>query len=254
VVTRAHCDILAAGGDPLQTLVGTSGYSYAPWKRSFYPEKMPAARMLSFYAERFPTVEINNTFYRLPAPEILRKWAAETPTEFRFALKSPRRITHEKRLVGAGETLTWLFKAGAELGDKLGPVLFQLPPFARKDVAVLDAFLAELPPGARAALEFRHESWFSSDVYEVLRARGAALCIAESEDLATPLEATAPWGYLRLRRQDYTEGDVATWAERIRAQGWTEAYVFFKHEDEGKGPKLAAQLIAALGANAALGS
>ncbi len=203
--------------------------------------------MLSFYAERFPTVEINNTFYRMPTPDTLRKWAAEVPTTFRFVLKSPRRITHDKRLVDVADDLAWLFKSGAELGDKLGPVLFQLPPFARKDVAVLDAFLAGLPAGARPALEFRHESWFSSDVYALLRARGAALCIAESEDLATPLEATASWGYLRLRRQDYAEADVAAWAGRIRAQGWSEAYVFFKHEDEGKGPKLAAQLIAALG-------
>jgi uncharacterized protein YecE (DUF72 family) len=193
-------------------------------------------------------VEINNTFYRMPAPEMLRKWAAETPTAFRFALKSPRRITHEKRLAGVGDDLGWLFKSGAELGDKLGPVLFQLPPNFRKDVAKLDAFLAALPAGARAALEFRHESWFSNDVYDALRARAAALCIAESEDLATPLEATAPWGYLRLRRQDYNEGDVIAWAGRIRSQGWSTAYVFFKHEDEGKGPRLAAQLVAALGA------
>jgi uncharacterized protein YecE (DUF72 family) len=230
----------------LQTLVGTSGYSYAPWKGSFYPQKLPAAQMLGYYAQRLSTVEINNTFYRMPTVETLRKWGADTPTEFRFALKSPRRITHEKRLVGAGEDVSWLFKAGAELGDKLGPVLFQLPPFFRKDTAKLDAFLAELPATARAAFEFRHESWFGPDVYEVLRARGAALCIAEAEDLATPLEATAPWGYLRLRRQDYTEADVVAWAGRIRAQGLESAYVFFKHEDQGQGPKLAAQLISAL--------
>jgi uncharacterized protein YecE (DUF72 family) len=246
VVTRAHCDILAAGGDPLQTLVGTSGYSYAPWKGSFYPEKLPAARMLSYYAEKLPTVEINNTFYRLPAPEMVRKWAEETPTTFRFALKSPRRITHEQRLRGSGEAIGWLFKAAGELGEKLGPVLFQLPPNAKKDVALLDAFLGELPATARPALEFRHESWFAPEVYEVLRKRGAALCIAEAEDLATPLEATAPWGYLRLRRQDYDDAAVAAWAQKIRSQGWDQAYVFFKHEDEGKGPKLAAQLIAAM--------
>ena len=227
----------------MQTLVGTSGYSYAPWKGSFYPEKFPAARMLAYYAERFPTVEINNTFYKMPAPEMVKKWAAETPTSFRFALKSPRRITHDKRLTGTAEEVSWLFKAASELGEQLGPVLFQLPPFFRKDTAKLDAFLAELPPGMRAALEFRHESWFAPETYQVLRARGAALCIAEAEDLATPLEATAPWGYLRLRRQDYSESDVAAWAQRIVAQGWDTAYVFFKHEDEGKGPILANQLI-----------
>jgi uncharacterized protein YecE (DUF72 family) len=207
---------------------------------------MPAARMLGYYAERFPTVEINNTFYRMPAPEMLRKWAAETPTEFRFALKSPRRITHERRLVDVADAVSWLYKAGAELGEKLGPVLFQLPPNFRKDVSKLEGFLATLPAGARAAFEFRHESWFAPEVYDVLRARGAALCIAEAEDLATPLEATADWGYLRLRRQDYSDADVIEWARRIRAQAWTDAYVFFKHEDEGKGPKLAAQLVAAL--------
>lgn len=230
----------------MQTLVGTSGYSYAPWKGSFYPEKLPAARMLGYYAERFPTVEINNTFYRMPAPELLRKWAAETPTTFRFALKSPRRITHERRLADVADSLALLFRASAELGDKLGPVLFQLPPNFKKDVPRLDLFLAGLPAGARAALEFRHESWFAPEVYEVLRARRAALCVAEDEDLATPLEATADWGYLRLRRQDYGEAEVSEWARRIRAQAWSDAYIFFKHEDEGKGPKLAAQLVAAL--------
>jgi uncharacterized protein YecE (DUF72 family) len=230
----------------LQTLVGTSGYSYAPWKGSFYPEKLPAARMLGYYAERFPTVEINNTFYRMPAPEMLRKWAAETPETFRFVLKSPRRITHERKLADVDDSVSRLFEAAAELGPKLGPILFQLPPFLRKDVPRLSAFLAGLPAGARAAFEFRHESWFDAETYDALRARGAALCIAEAEDLATPLEATAPWGYLRLRRQDYGDADIAAWADRIRAQRWDTAYVFFKHEDEGKGPQLANKLIQSL--------
>lgn len=230
----------------MQTLVGTSGYSYAPWKGSFYPEKLPAAQMLGYYAQRLPTVEINNTFYRMPAPEMVRKWAAETPTTFRFALKSPRRITHERRLVDVADAVASLFTAAGELGAKLGPVLFQLPPNFKKDVPRLDAFLGGLPPGARAALEFRHESWFAPEVYDVLRARRAALCIAEDEDLATPLEATADWGYLRLRRQDYGEAQVQAWAQRIRTQPWSEAYVFFKHEDQGKGPQLAAQLVTAL--------
>jgi len=203
--------------------------------------------MLGYYATRLPTVEINNTFYRMPAPEMLRKWAEETPTTFRFALKSPRRITHERRLVDVADSLTSLFKASEALGEKLGPVLFQLPPNFKKDVPRLDAFLAGLPAGARAALEFRHESWFAPDVFDVLRARRAALCIAEDEDLATPLEATADWGYLRLRRQDYGDAEVAAWAGRIRAQPWNESYVFFKHEDEGRGPKLAEQLIGELG-------
>jgi len=227
----------------LQALVGTSGFSYAPWRGSFYPEKLPAAEMLAFYAGRLPTVEINNSFYRMPSPEQLAKWAAETPDGFRFALKSPRRITHERKLADVGDTLTRLHEVAGALGGKLGPILFQLPPFMRKDLPRLADFLAQVPAGMRAALEFRHSSWFADDVYEALRARDAALCIAESEDLATPLVATAGWGYLRLRRQDYAAADVAAWADRLRAQPWEAAYVFFKHEDEGKGPALAAQLI-----------
>ena len=226
----------------MNTLIGTSGFSYAPWRGSFYPEKLPESRMLSYYAERLAAVEINNTFYRMPGPEALRKWGGETPAGFRFALKSPRRITHEKKLADSGETVSRLYEAARALGDKLGPVLFQLPPPMRKDLPRLIDFLAQLPPGAQAALEFRHASWFADDVYEALRARGAALCIAESEELATPLQATAPWGYLRLRRQDYAEAELGAWADRLRAQPWQTAYVFFKHEDAGRGPVLAGRL------------
>jgi uncharacterized protein YecE (DUF72 family) len=232
-------------------LVGTSGYSYAPWKGSFYPEKLPAAKMLAHYATQLPTVEINNTFYRMPAPEVLQKWAAETPDGFSFVLKSPKRITHDRRLADVDDTTRRFYETAAVLGPKLGPQLFQLPPFLKKDLPRLEAFLAlvrAVAPEARPAFEFRHASWFSDDVYAALRAHQAALCIAEAEDLATPLEATTGWGYLRLRRQDYDDAAVAAWAERIRAQaGWSEAYVFFKHEDEGMGPKLAAKLIALCG-------
>jgi uncharacterized protein YecE (DUF72 family) len=226
----------------MQILVGTSGFSYAPWRGTFYPEKLPAEQMLAFYAQQLPAVEINNTFYRMPAPQMLQKWASDTPTGFHFALKSPRRITHERKLADVGETLTRLYEVAGVLGDKLGPILFQLPPNMRKDVARLTDFLAQLPEGLRAALEFRHESWFSPDVYEALRARDAALCIAESEDLATPMEPTAGWGYLRLRRQDYGDAELAAWAARLRTAPWSNAYVFFKHEDEGKGPALATRL------------
>jgi uncharacterized protein YecE (DUF72 family) len=225
----------------MRTFIGTSGFSYAPWRGTFYPEKHPAAKMLSYYAERLDAVEINNTFYRMPAPDLLAKWAAETPPTFRFALKSPRRITHERKLADVTDSLTRLSEAAGTLGDRLGPVLFQLPPFFKKDLPRLSDFVAQLPPGLRAAVEFRHESWFSADVYEVLRSRDAALCLAESEDLATPVEETASWGYLRLRRQDYDDAALGVWAERVRARGWQTAYVFFKHEDEGQGPKLAAR-------------
>jgi uncharacterized protein YecE (DUF72 family) len=231
--------------------VGTSGYSYAPWKGSFYPEKLPAAKMLAYYAERLPAVEINNTFYRMPAADLLGRWAAETPAAFTFVLKSPRRITHERRLVDTEDSVRRFYEAAAALGDKRGAVLFQLPPNLRKDLPKLEAFLALLDgvPGARPAFEFRHASWFSDDVFAALKAHGAALCIAEAEDLATPVEATAGWGYLRLRRQDYDDAALGAWAERLRGLGdrWEAAYVFFKHEDEGRGPALAARLRELLG-------
>jgi uncharacterized protein YecE (DUF72 family) len=204
----------------MRVFIGTSGFSYGPWRGTFYPEKLPAAKMLAYYAERLDTVEINNTFYRMPAPEMLAKWAAETPDGFRFALKSPRRITHEKKLADVADSLTRLREAAGALGERLG---------------------------LRATVEFRHESWFTPDVYEALRARDVALCLAESEDLATPVEQTSSWGYLRLRRQDYDDAALAAWADRVRARAWDSAYVYFKHEDEGVGPKLAAKLRALLG-------
>jgi uncharacterized protein YecE (DUF72 family) len=225
----------------MRIFVGTSGFSYAPWRGSFYPEKWPATKMLAFYAERLDAVEINNTFYRMPTTDALAKWAAETPSTFHFALKSPRRITHERKLADVADSLTRLRDAAATLGERLGPVLFQLPPFLKKDLPRLATFVSEVPEGLRAAVEFRHESWFAPDVYDVLRGGNVALCVAESEDLATPVEQTSSWGYLRLRRQDYGEPELAAWAERVRARGWDHAYVFFKHEDEGKGPKLAAR-------------
>ncbi len=227
-------------------LAGTSGYSYAPWKGAFYPEKLPAAKMLGYYATRLPTVEINNTFYRMPRPEALAAWGQEVPESFRFAVKAPRRITHERRLAGAEEAVEQLFAATASMGGKLGPVLFQLPPNQRQDLPRLEAFLTHLrqvAPAALPAFEFRHTSWFAPEVYAALERQGVALCISDSEEIATPVVATAPWGYLRLRRQDYDDAAIATWAERIGAQAWKEAFVFFKHEDDGKGPRLAEQLL-----------
>jgi uncharacterized protein YecE (DUF72 family) len=232
---------------PVHLAVGTSGYSYGRWKGSFYPQKLPAAQMLGFYAGRLPAVEINNTFYRMPTPELMGRWAAETPPGFAFALKSPRRITHERRLADIDDSLQRFYQAASILGDKRGPVLFQLPPNLRKDVPLLESFLqllASVTPEARPAFEFRNTSWFKDDVFDLLRAHAAALCIAESEDLETPLEATTGWGYLRLRRQDYDEAGLAAWAERLRglSDRWQSAYVFFKHEDEGRGPALATRL------------
>src|SRR5262245_23781332 len=223
----------------MQILTGTSGFSYTAWRGSFYPDKLPEEKMLAFYADRLGAVEINNTFYRMPNPSLLERWAAETPAAFRFVLKSPRQITHMKKLIDVGDAVARLAESARVLGDRLGPILFQLPPFLRKDLGVLEAFLATLPPDLRAAVEFRHTSWLADDVYDVLRRHGAALCVADSEELATPLEATAGWGYLRLRRQDYDQAALRGWAERLKSQSFDTAYVFFKHEDEGAGPALA---------------
>lgn len=227
----------------MQIFTGTSGFSYPAWRGSFYPEKLKATEMLAYYAGRLKTVEINNTFYRMPKAEALAAWAATTPPEFRFAPKAPQQITHRQRLVGSADTLAHFWKTLESLGDKLGPALFQLPPFQRKDLARLTDFLALMPQGARAAFEFRHASWFDDDVYAALAARGAALCVAEADDLQTPLVATTSWGYLRLRRVEYDEAALAAWNDRLHEQAakWTETYVYFKHEDAGVGPRLAAR-------------
>ena len=227
----------------MRVLTGTSGFSYKEWKGSFYPEDLPADAMLRYYAERLPAVEINNTFYRMPKAELLAGWAEEVPDGFRFVLKASQRITHFKRLKDVSEEVGYFLRVAATLGDRLGPILFQLPPNLKKDLPRLSEFLDLLPAATRAALEFRHASWFEDDVFEALRSRGAALCVAEDEELAAPLVATAGWGYLRLRRPDYGEAEVQAWADRVRTQAWEEAYVFFKHEDAGTGPRLASRML-----------
>jgi uncharacterized protein YecE (DUF72 family) len=231
----------------MHLLVGTSGYSYKEWKGTFYPEKLPAAKMLSFYAEHFGTVEINNTFYRMPDAKTLEKWAADVPDGFRFVLKGPQRITHQKKLVGIEDDVRVLLEAASGLGDKLGPLLFQLPPWFRKDVEKLEALLALFPGGVRVAMEFRHDSWESADVHAVLRAHDAALCAAETDESGDPerlLVPTASWGYLRLRRTEYSDEQLAAWRRRIEGAGWSDAWLFFKHEDEGKGPAFAKRFLA----------
>ncbi len=237
-MSRALCYSFA-----MRVLVGTSGFSYKEWKGSFYPEDLPASEMLRYYAERLPAVEINNTFYRMPKPALLAGWAEQVPDGFRFVLKASQQITHRKRLKDSGGEVEYFFRVATTLGDRLGPALFQLPPNLKKDLPRLTDFLAFLPPASRSAFEFRHESWFDDEVFGALQAKGAALCIAEDEDLATPLRATAEWGYLRLRRQDYDEKALSDWAAKIRAQSWGETYVFFKHEEGGAGPKLASDLL-----------
>ena len=294
----------------VRVLTGTSGYSYPEWKGNFYPEKMAAKDMLRFYAERFPTVEINNTFYRMPTEALLKGWAEQVPDSFSFVLKASKRITHERRLkecdellsylfrvsstLGSrlgpllfqlppnfkkdvpllkgwaeqvpesftfvlkasqrithiqrlkecGDLLTYLFRVTATLGSRLGPLLFQLPPNFKKDVPRLKSFFEAMPERRRVAVEFRHASWFDDEVYETLRGQGAALCVADTgEEPAVPLVATTDWGYLRLRREDFGDEELRDWALRIREQPWSDAYVFLKHEEEGKGPKLAARLM-----------
>ena len=224
--------------------VGTSGYSYKEWKGSFYPDDLPAAKMLPYYAERFDSVEINNTFYRMPAAAMVEKWGQQVPDGFTFVLKAPQRITHQKRLAGAEADVAHLFDVAETLGEKLGPVLFQLPPFAKKDLPKLQDFLAGLPAARKVAFEFRHESWFDPDVYQLLRGRDAALCLADTDETPDPdalVVPTASWGYLRLRRAEYTPDELAAWAARVQRQAWEEAYVFFKHEDEGRGPRFAVE-------------
>ena len=228
----------------MRAWVGTSGYSYAEWKGSFYPAELRADQMLRFYAQRFRAVEINNTFYRMPSSELLARWKQQVPEDFRFVLKAPQSITHRQRLQNSDATLAILFEKAGELGAKLGPILFQLPPQLRLDLPRLEAFVALLPPGRRAAFEFRHRSWFDDQVFEALRARDLALCIADGEvDGEIPLVTTASWGYLRLRRVAYDGAALEAWAQRIRPQPWSDVYVFFKHEDEATGPKLAARFL-----------
>jgi uncharacterized protein YecE (DUF72 family) len=230
--------------------VGTSGFSYKEWKGSFYPEDLPPDQMLRYYASKLPAVEINNTFYRMPKASLLATWAEQVSDGFRFVLKASQKITHHKRLKEAGPEVEYFFRVASTLGDRLGPALFQLPPNLKKDLPRLTDFLALLPPASRSAFEFRHESWFDEEVFAALSAKGAALCIAEDEDLATPLQSTVGWGYLRLRRQDYDEAMIAEWAKKIASQKWDEMYVFFKHEEGGAGPRLAGRLLELMGASA----
>jgi uncharacterized protein YecE (DUF72 family) len=223
---------------------GTSGYSYKEWKGSFYPQDVAAADMLRHYAGKLPAVEINNTFYRLPRASVLETWAGQVPDDFRFAIKASRRITHMKRLKDAGDETTYLLDTLETLGERLGVVLFQLPPNLKKDLPRLEEFIGLLNPDTRAVFEFRHPTWLDDEVFALLRQRGCALCIADVDDEPEPeIVATAPHGYLRLRRAGYADKDLARWADKIAAQDWTDAYVFFKHEDEASGPDAAARLL-----------
>jgi uncharacterized protein YecE (DUF72 family) len=232
----------------MKTWIGTSGFQYAEWKGTFYPPDLSSNKMLPYFAERLSTTEINYTFHRIPSPKTIENWLAQTPANFRFALKAPQKITHFAKLRDCHDTLAYFCQVVSALGDRLGPILFQLPPSFKKDADVLSAFLRELP-AIRAAFEFRHPSWLDEEVFALLRSRRVALCIADTAELSTPLVETADYGYLRLRREDYTSEDVARWTGLVREkeEKWQETFVYFKHEESGVGPKLAAQMMERLG-------
>ena len=224
--------------------VGTSGYSYKEWKGPFYPADLPDKQMLHFYGEHFRSVEINNTFYRMPKSSVLEAWAAEVPEDFQFVIKASQRITHFQRLKDCRDSVEYLLDVIGVLKNRLGPVLFQLPPNLPKDAGRLRDFLALLPPQRRLAFEFRHQTWFDEEVFTILREHRAVLCIAEAEnDLEIPFVSTADWGYLRLRRPDYGDAELKSWGKRVAEQKWRDAFIFFKHEDEGKGPQMAKRFL-----------
>lgn len=233
---------------PFSVHVGTSGYNYPEWKGTFYPEKWPASKMFGFYAEHFRTVEINYSFYRMPTAANAAAWRAQAPEGFTYTLKAPKRITHDRRLRDCSDVLAQFAECAQALGPHLACLLFQLPPNFRCDAARLDTFLGGVPKDLRVAVEFRHESWHDEAVYTVLRQHNAALCIADFGDHTTPLVATATHGYFRLRDEGYEAADIAQWASRIATQSadWTDTFVYFKHEDEGKGPAFAKQFMGAL--------
>ncbi len=224
---------------------GTSGFAYKEWKGPFYPEDLPADGMLGHYAGRLPAVEINNTFYRLPREGVLAGWAAAVPAGFRFSIKASRKITHFGRLAGVEGETRYLLDAVGALGDKLGALLFQLPPNLRCDLERLTAFCALLPPHTPAAFEFRHPSWDVPEVAAHLASCGFARVVADTDEAPVegPLSADVPWGYLRLRRAEYPDAALGDWAARVAATGWERAFVFFKHEDAGAGPRMAARFL-----------
>jgi uncharacterized protein YecE (DUF72 family) len=227
----------------MRFLAGTSGWSFKEWKGQFYPAALPDDGMLGYYGSRFPAVEVNNTFYRMPRESVLLDWAGRVPETFRFAIKASQRITHKGRLAGVQSEVEYFLRVCSALGERRGPSLFQLPPNMKKDLPRLSDFLTLIPRRWRATFEFRHQTWFDDAVFEALRQHEAALCIADQEDFTTPLVATAGWGYARLHRPAYDSAALAEWATRLKSQPWEETYVFFKHEGEQSGPPAVEQFL-----------
>jgi uncharacterized protein YecE (DUF72 family) len=224
--------------------VGTSGYSYKEWKGNFYPEDLPAKEMLAYYSRRLPAVEINNTFYRLPQPAMVENWRDQVPENFRFSIKATQRITHIKRLKNCADETKYLIETAALLGERLGVILFQLPPNSKKDADRLRDFLNLLPNDKRAAFEFRHESWADEEIFDLLKTKNCAWVVSDTDEKPLgEIISTANWGYLRLRKTNYEVQDLVEWMNRVQKQKWDNAFIFFKHEDEGVGPKLAAQFL-----------
>ncbi len=224
----------------MKIYIGTSGYAYKEWKGKFYPEKIRTKEMLSYYSGRLASVEINNTFYHMPTEGVLTAWAEQVPDDFIFALKAPQIITHMKRLKNAGEETEYLFRTLRVLENKLGPVLFQFPKSFRADRPALEDFLGLVPGNVSCAFEFRNPSWLDVEILDLLRERVCSLCTSDNdENPANEIVTTAPWGYLRLRRSDYTDADLSQWMERILSQEWDKAFVFLKHEEEAVGPETA---------------
>jgi uncharacterized protein YecE (DUF72 family) len=240
-MTGAATESRQGSGLASQSLrTGTSGFSYAEWKGSFYPEKLPAKRMLTYYAERFPAVEINNTFYRMPSAKLLDGWIEQVPETFEFSLKASRKITHFKKLREVEEELTYFLEVSNRLGSRLGPFLFQLPPYLKKDIELLRDFVKLLPAGTRAGFEFRSSSWFDDAVYTILADADLALVVSDTEKIEDPpVVRTSSYGYARLRREEYDGPGLESWIEKLSAQEWEQLSVFFKHEDAGTGPRLA---------------
>jgi uncharacterized protein YecE (DUF72 family) len=233
----------------MRVLAGTSGFAFKEWKGPFYPADLSDKRMLEFYSTRFPTVEINNTFYRMPKPEVLADWASKVPDAFSFAIKASQRITHYGRLKpDAYQHVDHLVKTAAVLGDRLGPILFQLPPNLKRDVALLHGFLECLPAGPKYAMEFRHASWFDDDAaFKALREHDVAFVVIEQEDFASPVVATASWSYLRLHKLDYDADQLRAWAARVKDLGCDHAFVYFKHDEGiGSGPKAVEEFVRAI--------
>ena len=224
--------------------VGTSGYSYKEWKGRFYPAQIPAKDMLPYYASHFQAVELNNTFYRLPQPSMIDNWKAQVPDNFRFSAKASQGITHFRRLKDAASATKLMMERFASFEDRLGVVLFRLPPEMKKDIKRLETFLKHLPANPPSAFQLEDPTWVDDDVRQLLSSQNRALVVLDTDEMpASHIDKTANWGYMRLRRAGYSESELKKWIARMRAQKWKHTFVFFKHEDEGTGPKLAAQFL-----------